>query len=88
MPYDSDAGARGERERNSRRMDKSRGIGKAFREKCTHRHILASVSREGLLVLQEDAVTRFPACFAGSFTNAAFGLCKRERGCLMNNPDK
>lgn len=60
-------------------MDKSRGIGKAFTVKPTHRHVLAPVSREGLLVLQEDAVTRFPTCLAGGLADAAFGLCKRER---------
>jgi len=69
-------------------VDKSRGIGKAFREKYAHRHVLAPVSRESLLVLQEDAVTRFPACLTGSLTDAAFGLCKRERWSLMNNPGK
>jgi hypothetical protein len=69
-------------------MDKSRRIGKAFREKCTHRHVLAPVSREGLLILQENAVTGFPACFTGGLADAAFGLCKRERLSLVNNLGK
>lgn len=69
----------------SRGMDKSEKIAKAFREKCmcvciyTHCHIFASVSGEGLFVLQKDAVTRFPTCIAGGFANTAFGLCKKKR---------
>lgn len=47
------------------------------RGQCTHRHVLAPVSGEGLFILEEDAVTRLPARLARCLANAALGLWKR-----------
>lgn len=46
---------------------------------CTHRHVLAPVSREGLLILEEDAVTRLPARLARCLADAALGLWKGRK---------
>lgn len=63
------------------RCERERGGGnKESRERIsTHGHVFAPVSREGLFILQEDAVTRFPARLSGSLANAAFGFCKKRK---------
>lgn len=49
------------------------------RRQCTHRHVLAPVSREGLFILEEDAVTRLPARLARCLADAALGLWKENK---------
>lgn len=57
----------------------SRSSGKDRGGQCTHRHVLAPVSREGLLILEEDAVTRLPARLARCLADAALGLWKGRK---------